>query len=159
MSQDQKRDILLPWAQGLKPSDLSLKAWHYKTQLQTGLIHYLLNCAIHWEGTATSAAEKYMSPKQVRWLAQSKVIIPFSNYLRKGLELTNYLTDEVGCFSPFIFPARPLLKDLNYLPMTAHFQETGWGQDSNQLQLGPNNHVLGYWDHRSLSNGKHLLPK
>lgn len=112
-----------------------------------------------WLLTAMSAAEKYMSPKQVRWWTRSKVIIPFSDYLRKGLELTNYLMDEGGCFSPFIFPARALLKDLNYLPITAHFQGTGWGQDSKQLQLGSNNHVLGYWDHHILNNEKHLVPK
>lgn len=78
-----------------------------------------------WLLTAMSSAEKYMSPKQVRWWTQSEVIIPFSDSFRKGLELTSYLMDEGGCFSPFIFPARALLKDLNYLPITAHFQETG----------------------------------
>lgn len=81
--------------------------------------------SLGWLLTAMPAAEKYMSPKQVRWLTWSEVIIPFSDFLRKGLELTNYVIDEGGCFSPFIFPARALLKVLNYLPITAHFQEIG----------------------------------
>lgn len=115
--------------------------------------------SLGWLLTAMSAVEKYMSPKQVRWLTRSEVIIPFSDHLRKDLELTNYLMDEGGCFSPFIFPARALLKVVHYLPITAHFQETGWGQDCNQLQPDPNNHVLGYWDHHILNNGKHLLAK
>lgn len=100
------------------------------------------------------------SPNQVRlnpWLTQREVIIPFSDYLRKDLALTSYLMDEWGCFSPCIWLARAVHEVLNYLPITAHFQETGRGQDCNQLQLDPNKHVLGYRDHYILNNGTHLI--